>query len=154
MKSAKNPAEDNVLPRRALLDLESGNRPGLQRAMQHLLGHKARRGSASGSEQLVLKVLLALNFEVVAEGDGEEIQLTHPLTIGRLVKLTLPPDISENSTEEVALDFALKHFPEMDFYLPYITTRARYVAARKKNQPAAPLGPEPDYDEDGFIALP
>jgi len=57
----------------------------------------------------------------------------------------------ENAAPEIAaLDFAFKNLPELEFYLPYISLRAR-LAATNFNNSKKPLVPEPDYDDDGFL---
>ncbi len=145
-----NEANENSRTRRPLLDLESGNRPGLQRAMQHLVGRKAAPDALAINEA-VLQILTGLGFEIASQADVQPVRLTHPFAEGRMVALELPPS-SGKSPESLALEFAAAHFPEMEYYLPYITARARYQAALKKNRRPAPLGPEPDYDEDGFLA--
>lgn len=145
MKAPKSAHESEK--RRSLLDLDSGNRRGLERAMQHLLGHRASRSQPS-SDPAVLKLLGALGFEVVS---GDPPLLSHFLASGRVIALDLPASAVE-APEGAILEFVAMHFPEMEFYLPYITTRARYLAAQKRGRPAL-LEPEPDYDEDGFLHL-
>jgi hypothetical protein len=65
------------------------------------------------------------------------------------VALSIVPT-PDKTVEELALAFAVIHFPEMEFFLPYILARAKYQAAHRQNG-VAPLGPEPEYDEDGFL---
>lgn len=150
-----NPDKDKDKKKSINLDLEGGNRPGLERAMAHLLGRKPGRVSASDSkaafEQEVLKVLTEIGFEVKAGSGLDLATLSHPLTEGRQVELKLPD--KPGRAEGIAFDFALTYFPEMEFYLPFLLARGRYKAANTPPKAAsAGLGPEPEYDEDGFIA--
>ena len=137
-------------PRRALLNLEGGNRQGLERALAHLLGRKAPRPATPSPTEAVLAILTELGFKVVPAANSATPQLSHPFSGNRVVPLQLSD--SDQSPEELAFGFAARYFPEMEFYLPYVSARAHYLAARRKPQNGPrPLGPEPEYDEDGFI---
>ncbi len=157
--SDENQPQTNRSSTRRLLDLQGGNRRGLERAMQHLLGRRPSRGGgviepapASALVEAALNILMPIGFEVVSSSKPGQTEITHPLAEGRVVALSLPESAAIN-LEEATLDFALSRFPEMDFYLPFITTRARYLANHKKGQASGRfLEPEPEYDEDGFLS--
>jgi len=144
---------DKAKKKNISLNLEGGNRPGLQRAMAHLLGRKpVGLTSKTVFEQEVLKTLTGLDF--VVNLDAGLPVLSHPLTEGRRVELKLSDKSYRlEQAENVALIFAATYFPEMEFYLPFLLARGRYKAANTPPKAASPgLGPEPEYDEDGFIA--
>ncbi len=138
--------------RRPLLNLGGGDRAGLERAFQLLV---RRTTDQTADPRLVetLELLGKLGF-VRHEQDGV-ISLSHPLAPDRRVAFDLT-DAGFSKTadsEELALDFAVRHFPEMEFYLPFISLRAtRYKRLNPRSGPTRLLPPEPEYDEDGFLA--
>ena len=138
-----------ILPgSRPLLNLGGGDKSGLEKAFQALVGKSSPAAAPSpdpksADPQLVqvLVILQSLGFETTGP-DGE---LTHPLAPERRVRCLPPPDADPESR---ALDWAARHFPEMDLYLPYISRRA----VRAKRPTGRPTTPEPEYDADGFLA--
>ncbi len=158
--SEKRPTKPTELGRRSLLNLGSGDPRGLARAFQALVGPPRSTPPALDPRRgPVLETLQRLGF--VRHDQNESIQLSHPLTDDRTIIFILPEAKSPPPTdlttltdlaEELALEFAVKHFPEMDFYLPYISLRANRTK-RLTAQSGLPrrLAPEPEYDEDGFL---
>jgi hypothetical protein len=132
--------------RRPLLNLGSGDRRGLERAFQALVG------PANSPEAAALEVLRRLGF--LRYEQGEAVLLSHPLAPDRRVPFLLAEPIpAEFEAESWALEFAAHHFPEMEFYLPYISLRAaRQKRLTVQSGPVRRLSPEPEYDEDGFLS--
>jgi hypothetical protein len=73
-------------------------------------------------------------------------QITHPATPGR--QIALPAQAGEDTVVE-GNAFIARHFPETDFYLPFIMAKARLLDRLRSG---GTLEPEPEYDEDGFIS--
>lgn len=128
-------------PRR-LLNLQAGDRRGLARAFQALVGRPPEV-----AHELALETLQQLGFSRHENG------FSHPLAPDRLVVFNLPEQDKTNADPEtVALKWAIRHFREIEFYLPYIS-----LTAKRQRKQAANAGlkrqlpPEPDYDEDGFL---
>ena len=138
---------------RPLLNLESGDKSGLAKAFQALVGNSQKSPPASKPQanhpQAVraLEILKNLGFQALP--GHQPPAFTHPLAPDRPAECQPPGESFD--PESWALDWAARHFPEMDFYLPFIMRRA---ALSKKSQPATgrPTTPEPDYDDDGFLA--
>ncbi|HEX2914590.1 MAG TPA: hypothetical protein VH186_27560 [Chloroflexia bacterium] len=137
---------------RQLLNLNNGNRQGLERAFQALIGRSTSPvATAPHSDPRlteVEKVLRGLGFFLYKEDNGE-VYLSHPLATERRVLLQLPASVQPFEAEGWCLNFAARHFPEMEFYLPYISLRA---ARQKRPGGSRVLTPEPEYDDDGFLA--
>lgn len=131
--------------RRPLLNLGGGDRRGLERAFQALVG------PANSPEAQTLEVLRRLGF--IRHEQGEEVLLSHPLASDRRVPFKLGEPVPAGFEAETwGLEFAAHHFPEMEFYLPYISLRAtRQKRLAAQSGPARRLSPEPEYDEDGFL---
>ena len=137
---------------RSLLNLGSGDKSGLEKAFQALIGKirpKAAPPAAQPAEpdtpEQVLAILFSLGFQ--AAGPDKPALLTHPLAPER--RVNCPASASATPDLEAwALDWAVRHFPEIEFYLPYISRRA--VRARRST--GRPTTPEPEYDDDGFLA--
>jgi len=73
-------------------------------------------------------------------------KLSHPMAAGRIVDL--PTQVGDDPVAE-GFAFLSKKFPETEFHLPYIIAKGRLQARLKAG---GKLEPEPEYDEDGFIA--
>ncbi|MBN9387166.1 MAG: hypothetical protein J0I20_03865 [Chloroflexi bacterium] len=137
---------------RPLLNLKGGDKPGLAKALQALVGVSPEGTPATtfpDGQQIAqaLEILKGLGFQS-AQDEGH-LAFTHPLAQDRSAVCQPPAEPFE--PESWTLDWAARHFPEMDFYLPFIMRRA----ALAKKQPGAngrPTTPEPDYDDDGFLA--
>jgi hypothetical protein len=133
---------------RPLLNLGGGDKTGLEKAFQALVGSPSPRVAPLPDPQLaqVLAILQSLGFQ--SNGPQQEpVRLTHPLAPDRFLPCQ-PPTGAATDPEIWALDWAARHFPEMEFYLPYISRRA----ARTKRPTGRPTTPEPEYDADGFLA--
>lgn len=148
------PSRPGMPSSRPLLNLESGDKSGLAKAFQALVGNSqkappAPKPQAGGGLQTAraLEILKSLGFQPLP--GHQPPAFTHPLAPDRPAACQPPGDAVD--PERWALDWAARHFPEMDFYLPFIMRRA---ALSKKSQPAngRPTTPEPDYDDDGFLA--
>lgn len=127
---------------RRLLNLQAGDRRGLARAFQALVGRPPEV-----AYELALETLEQLGFSRHENG------FSHPLAPDRLVAFNLPEqDKTSPDPEAAALKWAIRHFREIEFYLPYIS-----LTAKRQRKQAAHAGlkrqlpPEPDYDEDGFL---
>jgi hypothetical protein len=141
---------------RPLLNLAGGDKSGLAKALQALVGvspqgSPAAMSPAGPQAAQALEILKGLGFQTVP--GRKPLALTHPLAPSRPTVCQPPaePQGKPFEPESWALDWAARHFPEMDFYLPFIMRRA---ALSKKQQSAngRPTTPEPDYDDDGFLA--
>jgi hypothetical protein len=75
-----------------------------------------------------------------------EGKATNPATTGRAIPL---PTSVEGDPLDEAFSFINQNFPEVEFYLPYITAKARLL---KHLKAGGSLEPEPEYDEDGFLS--
>lgn len=137
-------AKPTELATRPLLNLGAGDQRGLERAFQTLVGRPAADPRAAQA----LKVLYGLGFGPPSDDPGPE--LSHPLVPERKLAFKLASPSAAKDPETLALEWAQKYFPEMEFYLPYISLRS----ARQKRlaQTSRALPPEPEYDEDGFLA--
>jgi hypothetical protein len=143
---------------RPLLNLGGGDKPGLQKVLQALMGVRPAKAAppvpapapavpvAEPQADQTLAILHSLGFEPAGPGQTP-VLLTHHLAPERQVAYQ-PPTGTAHDPESVALDWAARHFPEMEFYLPYISRRA----ARTRRPTGRPTTPEPEYDEDGFLA--
>ena len=131
-------------PNRSLLNLGGGDRRGLERAFQTLVG----RGQPPRLDPTpILKVLHSLDFVIHPIEGG--LLVSHPLAPERQVRCEIE---AGRDPQEWVLAWAGRHFPEMEFYLPYISlraSRARKLTGGNRNRP---MTPEPEYDEDGFLA--
>ena len=144
-----------ILPgSRPLLNLGGGDKLGLEKAFQALVGNNSPKAAPTPPDTQasdpylaqVLAILHRLGFQADTQGQAPA-ELTHPLAPDRWVRY-LPPASATADPESWALDWAARHFPEMEFYLPYISRRA----VRAKRPTGKPTTPEPEYDEDGFLA--
>jgi hypothetical protein len=143
-ESAKNLPKT---PGRPLLNLQAGDRRGLARAFQALIGRPAAPVPPEAANYApVLEVLHAIGFTETPQG------LTHPLAPDRFVKLTLPT-LNPLDPEEAALRWALTHFREVEFYLPFISLQSARQKRLAKSGKRPPRTPEPDYDDDGFLKI-
>jgi hypothetical protein len=139
---------------RPLLNLESGDKSGLAKALQALVGVSpkgspaAAKSPAAPQAAQALEILKGLGFQTVP-GHHHPPTLTHPLAPDRRAGFLPPAEPFE--PDPWALDWANRHFPEMDFYLPYIMRRAA-LAKKQPGPNGRPTTPEPDYDDDGFLA--
>ncbi len=133
---------------RPLLNLGGGDKLGLQKAFQALVGVPSPNPTPPPDPRLAQAraVLQSLGFEA-NRSPQEPDWLTHPLAPDRFFPCQ-PPTNAAYDPESWALDWAARHFPEMEFYLPYISHRA----ARTKRPTGRPTTPEPEYDADGFLA--
>lgn len=127
--------------------MSGGNNPRLTRAFQKLVGAGQPAKTQSSYERAFLACLKNLDFIYNAQFNT----LVHPLAPDRVLKL--PPLTEKNNElpESAALHYAVKHWPELEFYLPYITLQAKLAAATRKIGKGRSLPPEPEYDEDGFL---
>lgn len=146
------PSKPGMPASRPLLNLASGDKSGLAKAFQALVGNTP--GSPSAAKFLedsrfaqALEILSGLGFQILPDRTPPE--LTHPLAPDRPTICQPPAEIYD--PESWALDWAARAFPEMDFYLPFIVRRAAW--SKKNSDPTGrPTTPEPDYDDDGFLA--
>ena len=138
---------------RPLLNLGGGDKSGLEKAFQALVGKIRPKAAAPASAppptapakpNEVFNVLQSIGFEQTGEA------LTHPLAPDRLVKCQPPAAAAD--PEGWALDWAARNFPETEFYLPYISRRANRARLATGRPAGRPTTPEPEYDDDGFLA--
>lgn len=126
---------------RLLLDLSGGDRRGLARAFQWLVGQ-------STPTSPTLAILQKLNFEFTPQEDSTNLLLSHGLVPERKTVLRLSQEPSD--PVGFVVSFVNEHFSEMSFYLPFITLRTAYQ--KQTVVVGGALPPEPDYDEDGFLS--
>lgn len=138
---------------RPLLNLGGGDKSGLEKAFQALVGKIRPKTVAPAvapppeppvNSTEVFNVLQSIGFEPCGAA------LTHPLAPDRLVKCQ--PPVATADPEGWALDWAARHFPEMEFYLPYISRRFSRAKHPGEQPTGRPTTPEPEYDDDGFLA--
>ena len=147
------PSKPGMPLSRPLLNLGGGDKSGLAKAFQALVGGKPKPAPPPGKPfagpqfALALEVLTGLGFQILPGTNPPG--LTHPLAPDRRTSCRLAAETFD--PESWALDWAARNFPEMEFYLPFIIRRA---VLSRKNQPAngRPTTPEPEYDDDGFLA--
>ncbi len=131
-------------PRLKLPAISNGSQK-LARTFQKLVG-----GAPKPTLTAFTRAWLATLTELGFEPDLQTRILTHPI-FERTLKMPAFNANHENAAPEIAaLDFAIKNLPELEFYLPYISLRAR-LAATNLNHSKKLLTPEPDYDDDGFL---
>ncbi len=152
-RPTRSPKPASTPAPRSLLNLGGGDRRGLQRAFQALVG---RAGIAEAPADplethlvQVLQLLQSLGF-VLHSTPGDPPALSHPLAPDRRIALVLSSP--ETDPEATALAWATRNFPEMEFYLPFIILRATRQKRLAGAGPTRPRPPEPEYDEDGFLA--
>ncbi len=143
---------DNNKPTRSLLNLENGNLRGLERVFETLIGRSRSEPGGDQSLAEIINVLHSLDFLIVKR-DKSVLILTHPLDPDRYISLPLQTDDDRQTDPEGwALAFAVHHFQELEFYLPYISHQAARAATATRLTGQHPfLSTEPDYDEDGFL---
>ncbi len=129
--------------KRPLLNLAGGNKAGLEKVFGRLVGQKIRPPEA-GLFKLICRTLEDLGFQ--ADG-AEGLTFSHPFSPGRAEAFSPGGLAAGQSGEKLALDFASRAFPEMEFYLPFIQAKARISEKNKGPRNS----PEPEYDEDGFL---
>jgi hypothetical protein len=143
------PSKRGMLASRPLLNLGGGDKSGLAKAFQALVGGKRKEPSPAAGPQFAqaLEVLTGLGFQI--RPGTTPPGLAHPLAPDR--HRTCQPPAGPFDPESWALDWATRNFPEMEFYLPFIL---RCAALSRKSQPTdgRPNTPEPEYDDDGFLA--
>lgn len=136
--------------RKPLLDMNAGSNPKLARAFQKLVGTGQPAKLQSPQSQYERAFLLCLK-DLDFIYNPQSNKLVHPLAPDRTIALPAIPEKSDEPAELAALNFAVANWSELEFYLPYITLRAKLLATIRKNNKGRPLPPEPDYDEDGFL---
>ncbi len=145
------PLTEQSTPGRSLLNLAGGDRRGLERAFQTLVGRSKPAAPARPANLApFLEVLHKLGFST--EQQANSLLLTHSLAAGRQFSLQVEGD---PDPETWTLSWVTRYVPEIEFYLPYISLRAnhaRRMAAPLQPGQRRPLTPEPEYDEDGFLA--
>lgn len=146
------PSKPGMSVSRPLLNLGGGDKSGLAKAFRALVGGKPKsppteKSLAGPPFTLALEVLTGLGFQILPGTTPPE--LAHSFAPGR--PIICQPPMETFDPESWALDWAARNFPEMEFYLPFIVRRA---ALARKNQAAngRPTTPEPEYDDDGFLA--
>jgi len=133
---AKNEQSDQK--KQKFPNLQSGdNDSRLERAFRTLVGSARPQDFRRAQFKSALR---ELGF-VWVEGKA-----TNPATPGRSISL---PDSVVGDPLEEAISFITQNFPEVEFYLPFIISKARLLSRLKAG---GSLEPEPEYDEDGFLS--
>ncbi len=137
---------------RPLLNLANGNQRGLERVFETLRGRSQSRFSDDQCLAEIINVLQSLDFSILKQ-DKFDLTVTHPLAPDRSVSLPLQTnDDRQTDPEGWTLAFALLHFQELEFYLPYISRRAARAVSTSRLTGQRPFNSsEPDYDKDGFL---
>ncbi len=147
------PSKSGIPASRPLLNLGGGDKSGLAKAFQALVGGKRKEpppteNSTTGPQfTRTLEVLTGLGFQSLPGPTPP--QFTHLLAPGR--KVTCQPPTGPFDPESWTLDWAARNFPEMEFFLPFILRRAA-LSPKSQRPNGLPLTPEPEYDDDGFLA--
>lgn len=115
----------------------------LARTFQKLVGAKKPDSPALS---VAAHVFLATLTELGFEQNLSNCTVTHT-TFGKILPLPDLTNLDIAAPDALALQFAFRNLPELEFFLPYISLRAKLQV---KN-PGSTLAPEPDYDEDGFL---
>lgn len=132
--------------RKPMLNLRGDGSTKLARAFQKLVG-SSTTPPLNNAARRFLNTLTEVGFSLNPQGRI----LSHPTAPALTLAFPYLSELQSDTPELAALQFAISNLPELGFYLPYITTRAKILGAGRSNQSGG-LPPEPEYDEDGFLS--